>query len=255
MSQHCAHGAQCFWLSPLQQFINVDYVPKCICEIIYNIHNSFAKKKKSRFTEGGLLNEVIALHQEHTKNDKKKCNQIHTVKLKVIEAFRVLHGDELTEQNKNNMKDTLKYCLEDIQRLISTIAESSKKERIRFNSIVENIKNDEPIEFIDRKKLPIRRERERELGWHEDIEQPAKNIIQTQKKYKLNRDNIGKKFQCGHQFCKWSDLWIIVQEMCGDEIISTSVPMNFCEELRRVSVNLNTIECQNNSDANVAVSS
>jgi hypothetical protein len=237
----CPHGEQCKWFPALRQFVNFDFVPSVICEMCWVVHNTFMKRTESSLTVRNFIGELARFHECHTAGDKKKYNQLHTIKMKAIRAFRILHCEENGKDKTDEVEHFLKQVLDEIQNLLTIMSDSSKKDRNKFNQIMSGIKeSDEPITFRPREERRRQRDennQDQTMDWFEDVEPDKKIIIESQKKYTLDRNNLGKHMHCNHCRCKWVEVWEVIQNICG-VFISTSVPMQFCETLRKTSITL-----------------
>lgn len=254
--ENCRHGVECPWLAPLCEFVDISYVPAILCDMIDAAHTSFAKKKKSNYTEGSLLNEIYAFHMLRVRNDKKNFNEIHAIKLNIIEAMRVAHNTTgMTGDSKapdiEPMRQHIKTSLIGIQNMMNQMMDGVRDERVFFTDMMDKVKSDNPVEYTQRSKMsPYRRQREECFDWTEEaqVETPKKIEINFDRRYEMKMANVGIQKQCGHMFCKWREVWEVMQEMCG-AVMTTSVPANVCTTFRRVSTELNTVEAGGGASA------
>ena len=243
--EYCSHGGDCPWLAPLREFVEIDGVPAMLCDIMDAAHNSFAKKKKSNFTEGTMLNEVYAFHMMRVRNDKRNFNEVHAVKLNIIDAMRVVHNNTDIEQ----MRSHIKASLIGVQNMMNQMTDGVRDERIFFTNMMDRIKSDNPIEYTQRSKMsPYRRQREECFDWGEEAEVEKKIEINFDNRYNMKMENVKIQKQCGHMFCKWREVWEVMQQMCG-VVMTTSVPASVCTAFRKVSTNLNTVEAGGGASA------
>ena len=72
----CEHDKQCVWFPVLRKFVDVDFMPKILCEMCWEVHNSFMKRSESSLTIKNFIGELARFHECHVSGDKKKYNQI-----------------------------------------------------------------------------------------------------------------------------------------------------------------------------------
>lgn len=224
----CDHGDKCPWLDTFRMFMDMEFVPKFLCDCVCKISATCSTKTNTNMNP---VNDALHVFEATLRNSRdRKMEKEVEIKTRALEAMQVILGD--AEDKTEQLKALIGGIITAVGKLQYYERNSVGVNEIHFTKIRDKLYG-RPIFFQARGRMGRRRQRECDF----EIDIGDDHTMERHREYRINADAVGVQ-GCPHSTCIWKQVWNFMQEMTG-QVLYTAVPYNVCLELRKTSNALN----------------
>jgi len=254
--ERCPHE-NCIWLPIIKKFINIDYMPKSLCEAIYKISNSFSCRSFVEYNGDNIRHALKIFNDHAVKSINSNIDRSKDIRDRVQDIVLTLY----TEQDQSKRREKMK-SFESIMTEFRDMNEEHIRLRTMHKATITDLMRDahnamiaedcESIGFGTQIKKPVRRQRDdsdmsnssssgSEGSTYDWVEETETDMPILDRKYEMVMDEYELKECCSHKVCVWGRIWNFLKANSVSSVKGkiTRVPIMFCREMVRISRMLN----------------